>query len=283
MKICDLHTHSNFSDGTLTPTELLNKAVECGLSAVALCDHNTVGGLLEFKAAAQGKDIEAVLGSELTTEYDGVELHILGLFIDETAFTRLEAFCDEMNTRKGEANKKMVEALNRGGYDIDYNRLVSATPNGHINRAHVAAEMVRKGYVESVKLAFKTVLKAGGDFYTPPERLDSIKTIEFLRSIGAVPIIAHPFFSAPPKKLESFWLKARSAGLVGMETLYPMYDEKTTEIAIKTAEKYGFLQSGGSDFHGETKPHISLGTGTGNLCVPYEVFFKLKEFKLNNF
>lgn len=283
MKICDLHTHSNFSDGTLTPTELLNKAVECGLSAIALCDHNTVGGLCEFKDAAQGKDIEAVLGSEISTEYEETELHILGLFIDETAFVKLEEFCDEMNERKDEANKKLIAALNRGGYDIDYDELVCDTPNGHLNRAHVAAKMVEKGYTESVELAFRTLLRAGGKFYTPPKRLDSIKTIEFLRQIGAVPVIAHPFFSTSPKKLELFWSKARSAGLVGMETLYPMYDERTTEIAIKTAEKYGFLQSGGSDFHGETKPYISLGTGRGDFRVPYELFLKLKEFKQNNF
>lgn len=282
MKICDLHTHSLFSDGTLTPTELLNRAVECGLSSIALCDHNTVDGLREFKAAAANMDIEAVAGCELTTEFDGIELHILGLFIDESAYPEIQAYCNEMNKRKSKANKEMVKALNRGGYEIDYEKLVAATPNGYINRAHVAAEMVKKGYIESVKLAFKTVLRSGGDFYTSPERLDSIKTIEFLRKISAVPVIAHPFFSTSADKLEDFWPKAKDVGLVGLEALYPMYDEKTTEIAIKTAQKYGFLQSGGSDFHGSTKPHISLGTGTGMLSVPYELFLKLKEFKNNN-
>ncbi len=282
MKTCDLHTHSIFSDGTLTPTELLNHAVECGISAIALCDHNTVDGLLEFKAAAKDMPIEAVLGCELTTEFEGIELHILGLFIDENAFDKLVAFCEDMNKRKTKATKEMVEALNRGGYEIDYEKLIAATPSGHINRAHVARVMVEKGYISSVKEAFKTVLRSGGEFYTSPQRLDTFETIAFLRQIGAVPVIAHPFFSASAEKLYHFWPKAKAAGLVGMEALYPMYDEETTEIAINTANKYGFLQSGGSDFHGATKPHIALGTGTGDLAVPYELFLKLKEFKDNN-
>lgn len=279
MKTCDLHTHSNFSDGTLTPTELLNKACECGLSAIALCDHNVVDGLLEFKTAAIGKNIEAVLGCELTTEYNGIELHVLGLFIDEQAFPELEQFCDEMNKRKTLATKNMVEALNKGGYEIDYESLIASTPNGHINRAHVAALMVEKGYLLSVKSAFETVLRSGGEFYTSPKRLDTLEAIAFLRKIGALPVIAHPFFSTTAENLKGFWPKAKVAGLVGMETLYPMYDEETTKIAIKTAKEYGFLQSGGSDFHGENKPHIKLKEGTGNLKVPYEYFLQLKEFK----
>lgn len=282
MKICDLHTHSNFSDGTLTPTALINHAVECGISAIALCDHNTIGGLKEFKAAAKDKNIEAVSGCEVTTEYNGIELHILGLFIDDLVFSKLEAFCDEMNQRKSKANKEMVEALNRGGYAIDYDALISNTPNGHINRAHVASALVEKGYIESVKTAFKTLLKAGGEFYTAPERLNTLETIAFLREIGAVPVIAHPLFSTSENNLAQFWPKAKAAGLVGIETLYPMYDERTTKTAIEIAEKFGFLQSGGSDFHGGTKPYIALGTGTGTLSVPYEFFLKLKEFKNNN-
>lgn len=279
MKTCDLHTHSFFSDGTLSPTDLLNKACECGLSAIALCDHNIVNGLLEFKAAAENMDIEAVLGCEFSTEYNGIELHILGLFIDEKAFPVLEDFCNDMNRRKTLATKKLVEDLNKGGYEVDYQSLIAATPNGHINRAHIAKAMEEKGYVTSVKEAFKTVLRSGGEFYTSPKRLDTLETITLLRRVGAVPVIAHPLFSTSAEVLKEFWPKAKAAGLVGMETLYPMYDDETTQKAIDIANEFGFLQSGGSDFHGANKPHISLGTGTGQLEVPYEFFLQLKEFK----
>ncbi len=277
MKICDLHTHSNFSDGTLTPTELLNLAVNKGISAIALCDHNTVGGLLEFKNAAKGKPVDVVLGVEITTQYEGIELHILGLFIPEEHFVDVSNYCEELNRLKRIANKQMVDNLISAGYEIDYERMISQTARGQINRAHVASELVRTGYAQKISDAFERLLVDGGKFYKSPQRFDTIKTISFLRDIGAVPVIAHPFYSAQPESLNDFWSKAKAAGLVGMETLYPLYDESTTKTAIKTAEKYGFLQSGGSDFHGDNKPHIAIGKGKGSLSVPYEFFEKLKK------
>lgn len=275
MKICDLHTHSNYSDGTLTPTELLNLAVDLGLSAIALCDHNTIDGVKEFKDAAKGKPIEAVAGTEITTEYNGIELHILGIAIPDESLSLVDGFCASLNKRKREANRKMIAALNAAGYEVDYDKLVSYTAQGQINRAHVASELVKNGYCETVRDAFKTLLRDGGEFYKSPKREDSFETIAFLRKIGAVPVIAHPFFSTTPENLTEFWPKAKSAGLVGMETLYPMYDEKTTVLAKETAEKYGFSHSGGSDFHGENKPYITLGSGRGDLAVPYEFYEKL--------
>lgn len=277
MKICDLHTHSNYSDGTLTPTELLNLAVSEGISAIALCDHNTIDGLIEFKNAAKGKAIDAVLGAEITTEYEGIELHILGLFIPEEHFLNVSKYCEKLNRLKRIANKEMVDNLINAGYKIDYERMVSQTARGQINRAHVASELVRNGYAQNISDAFERLLTDGGRFYKSPQRFDAIKTITFLKEIGAVPVIAHPFYSAQPESLESFWQKAKEAGLVGMEALYPMYDESTTKTAIETAEKYGFLQSGGSDFHGANKPHIAIGKGKGSLSVPYEFFEKLKK------
>ncbi len=276
MKICDLHTHSNYSDGTLTPTELLNLAVDSGISAIALCDHNTVGGVLEFLKAAEGKPIEAAAGCEITTEYNGIELHILGLFIPTDKFCEVEAFCEALNLRKRKANKKLIEDLNNAGYTVDFDKLVLQNVKGQINRAHIARELVENGYCQSVSEAFATLLKEGGPFYRSPKREDTFETIKFLRSIGAVPVIAHPFYSTTPENLNEFWKEAVRVGLVGMESHYPMYDEKTTVIAIETAERYGILHSGGSDFHGKNKPHISIGTGKGSLAVPYEFFKKLK-------
>ncbi len=276
MKICDLHTHSNYSDGTLTPTELLNLAIDSGISAVALCDHNTVDGVPQFLEAAKGKAIEAVAGCEITTEYNGIELHVLGLFIPKDKFKAVNDFCEALNLRKKQANKKLVEDLNKAGYEIDYEKLVTQNVKGQINRAHVARVLVEKGYCESIPQAFKTLLKDGGQFYKSPKREDTIETIRFLKDIGAVPVIAHPFYSTTSENLSDFWEEAVKSGLVGMESHYPMYDEKTAALAALTAEKYGILHSGGSDFHGTNKPHISIGSGKGNLRVPYEFFEKLK-------
>ncbi len=278
MKICDLHTHTNHSDGTLTPTELIDLAIKTGLSAIALCDHNTIDGLKEFKNAARNKPIEAVSGAEITTEYNGIELHILALFIPEESFEKLTDYCEEINRQKRAANRRLVDNLINAGYKISYENMVSKTVKGQINRAHVASELVRCGYAETITNAFESFLKDGGKYYKSPKRLDTIETVAFLRKIGAVPVIAHPFHSTSPENLNDFWQKAKQAGLVGMETFYPMYDEKTTEIAITIAENYGLLHSGGSDFHGDNKPYISLGTGKGDLAVPYEFYEKLKKF-----
>ncbi len=278
MKICDLHTHTNHSDGTLTPTELIDLAIKTGLSAIALCDHNTIDGLKEFKNAARNKPIEAVSGAEITTEYNGIELHILALFIPEESFEKLTDYCEEINRQKRAANRRLVDNLINAGYKISYENMVSKTVKGQINRAHVASELVSCGYVETVPEAFNKFLKDGGKYYKSPKRLDTIETVAFLRKIGAVPVIAHPFHSTSPENLNDFWQKAKQAGLVGMETFYPMYDEKTTETAAKIADGYGFLHSGGSDFHGDNKPYISLGTGKGDLVVPYEFYEKLKKF-----
>ncbi len=282
MKICDMHTHSTFSDGTLTPAELLNLAAENQVSAIALCDHNTVNGLNEFKTLANNLNIEAVLGCELSTEYDGIEFHVLGLFIDELAFIELESLCKEMINNKQKAYETAVSLLMADGYDMDYKNIISKTPNGNINRTHIASALIEKGYIKSVKEGFDTILKSGGKYYTSPKRLDTLETISFLRKIGAVPVLAHPFYSATKDQLENFWSKAKSAGLVGIETIYPLYSKETTDFAQQTAKKYGFLQSGGSDFHGQNKPDIMLGKGKGDLEVPYDFYLKLKEFKYSN-
>ena len=113
------------------------------------------------------------------------------------------------------------------------------------------------------------------------ERLPVFEVIEFLREIGAVPIIAHPFLNLTEDKLAVFLKEGITHGLCGMETLYSTYDEKTSAKAAKMARDFGLLESGGSDFHGEIKPDISLGTGRGNLAVPYEFFEKLEDFLKN--
>lgn len=275
---CDLHTHSTASDGTYTPTELLDAAVGAGLGAVALCDHNTVAGLDEFLSAAARRDIWAIPGVEISTEYQNTELHVLGLFLPCEAYDEVTALVDQMNVRKQQSNRALVDRLKAAGYRIDYDEIASATPNGNINRAHIGAALCREGYVESVKEAFETLLSPKRGLYVPPVRLDAYETIAFLRRVRAVPVLAHPYLSMDEIMLRTFLPTAIEQGLVGMETYYSRYSEHTHAAARSVAREFGLSESGGSDFHGQNKPDVALGTGLGGLHVPLELAKRLSEF-----
>ncbi len=274
---CDLHIHSNFSDGTLTPAELMALAEKQNVSAVALCDHNTVDGLPDFMKAAEYSKVIAVNGIEISTEYNGTELHILGLFLPEDMFEEISDMMSRIKVFKEESNKKLVENLRNGGYLIDYDEIKSKNGGAYINRAHIAAELIEKGYFTDRKEAFDTVLSPDGGYYTPPERFKALEIIGYLNSIGAVPVWAHPFLDMNTEEIDAFLPIAKAHGLVGMETRYSEYSEETQKTAELLAEKHGIKQSGGSDFHGGNKPDISLGSGKGNLEVPFEFYENLKK------
>ncbi len=275
MKYCDLHTHSYFSDGTYSPTELINEAEAIGLSAIVLCDHNTVDGVKEFLEAAKGKSIEAVSAVEFSTDYGDVELHIVGMFIDPCHFDAVSERVAELRRRKDESNITLISNLRADGYEVDYDEITSQT-HGIVNRAHIAAKLVEGGYVESIQAAFGSLLSKSSKYYVQPKRLDVFETIRFIKSIGGVAVLAHPFLNLNEEELRGFLPRAKEAGLDAMETLYSKYDSATTILAARIAAEYGLKQSGGSDFHGGRKPDISLGTGRGDLHVPYEFFEELR-------
>ena len=267
-RFCDLHTHSVFSDGTCTPEEIVDLAEAAGLSAVALCDHNTLDGLPRFMAYGKGKRVETVAGGEFSVSLDGKELHLLGLFIPETAFPRITQLMESVNKSKEESNLRMVEALARDGICVDYAAVKAATPTGMINRAHIAAELTRLGYTTSVKHAFDTVLSLEAGYYKEPMRLSFRDMLDVLVEVGAVPVLAHPLLDLSPERLAAFLPLAAEWGLRGMECYYSTYTPEETQICLELAKANRLLVSGGSDFHGGNKPEISLGVGKGDLRIP---------------
>ncbi len=274
---CDLHTHSIYSDGTDTPEELIAQAEALGLSAVALTDHNTVAGLPRFLAAAEGKQVKPVPGIEFSTGYGAGELHILALFVRREHYEAIQARVALPDRWKRDSNLALAAALNQAGYAIDYAAIEASTPGGKVNRAHFAAALAEKGYVSSIDEAFRDLLKPGGRFYQPPRRLDAIETIRFIRELGAVSVLAHPWLNLKTREaLEGFLQKAVPAGLDGMEVRYSKFDEAQTEQAAVLGEQYGLLPSGGSDYHGGNKPDIDLGSGRGDLAVPEGFYTRLK-------
>lgn len=273
----DLHTHSTFSDGTVTPTELIALCKQTGITSIALCDHNTVSGLPEFLNAARMHNIEAIPGVEFSTEYNGTELHILGLFISPEHYGTVAELLNDMLAEKERSNRALVKALDCVGIHIDYDAIRANNPEGSVNRAVIAAEMVRLGFVASVKDAFSQWLSEKHGLYHPPRRLGSLDTIRFIRSIGAVSVLAHPFLDLDESGLRCFLRDTTEVGLDGMETRYSKFDDLTSCIATEIAHEYGLLESGGSDFHGANKPDIQLGTGRGSLAVPEEFLNLLKQ------
>lgn len=274
---CDLHNHSTFSDGTDTPAELLELAEKQGLGAIALTDHNTVAGLPEFLKAAQGKNVRAIAGTEFSTDYRGTELHILGLFLKPEHFAPITAMLEDYRNLKEQSNRDLVCKLNAAGYAIDYDRIKNSTPEGQVNRALIAAELTRLGYARSIQEAFRQLLSPKCGYYTPPRRSSPFETIRFIKSLGAAAVLAHPFLNLDEASLCEFLKEAVPCGLDGMETLYSTYDEATTAAAARVADAFGILHSGGSDYHGNNKPHIKMGVGQGNLAVPYGLMTAMEE------
>ena len=276
MKTCDLHCHSTFSDGTLTPTELIRLAEKQGLSALALTDHNAGKGLYEFMMAGKNSSVEAIPGCEFSTDYKGTELHIIGLYFPEKAWLDIKEYVEEMRRSKRESNIRMLEMLSADGYNINYDEVAKMTSADGFNRAHVARVLLEKGYVRSVKEAFSTLLSENSKYYVSPKRLDAFKTIRFIKKHGSVAVLAHPFLNMNYEQLEEFLPKAKAVGLDAIETLYSKFSEEEIRKAKELAARFDLMESGGSDFHGSAKPEIQLGTGLGNLEVPYEFVEKLK-------
>ena len=273
---CDLHTHSTCSDGTLTPGELIREAERIGLGAIALCDHNTVAGLPEFLAAGAESPVEAVPGIEFSTDYQEGELHLLALFVKPEYFGAVTEKVEQMWRRKEQSNLSLVQGLARAGIRLDYEAIKAGTPNGQVNRAVIAAEMVRRGYCATVKDAFSNWLSQKRGYFQPPKRLDVFETIGFIRDIGAVSVLAHPFLNLKEQALREFLKEAVPRGLGAMETEYSTFTEDQRQRLREMAGEFGIKCSGGSDFHGANKPDIAMGTGRGDLRVPVRLLKALK-------
>ena len=272
---CDLHTHSTFSDGTDTPTELIKKAEQAGLAAIALTDHNSISGLTEFLTAAKESSVIAVPGTEFSTEYNGKELHIVGLFIKEEHFQNVNDFCENVRKSKENSNQILIDNLIRAGYAVKYEELLDYAQSDNINRAVIAGYLIEKGIVKDRKEAFTTLLAKDGGFYVPAKKPSTFDTIQFIKSIGAVAVLAHPFLDLSYEEVQTFLPEAKKYGLDAIETDYSTYDGYMTKCAKMLALKDDLLFSGGSDYHGKAKTLIRLGVGKGNLNIPLEYYKEL--------
>ena len=274
-KFCDLHTHSTFSDGTDTPTELIRKAEQAKLAVIALTDHNSVAGLPEFMKAAKDSNIIAVPGVEFTTAHAGKELHVVGLFIKEEVYQQVEDYCEPMRKAKEISNRLLIDNLRKAGYAVEYEEMVNYVQVENINRAVIASYLIEKRIIKTREEGFRTILSERGGYYVPSPKPSTLETIQFIKSIGGVAVLAHPLLEMEVEELRDFLPEAKQHGLDAIETNYSTYDSYKKNCALRLVRENELLFSGGSDYHGKNKPMIKVGVGKGNLKVPMEYYTDL--------
>lgn len=277
IQLTDLHVHSTFSDGTLTPTQLIFLAKEKKLEALALTDHDTLDGLEEFQFAGNKYDIEPILGIEFATYLtEKIELHLIGLFIDPNK-KGLQHCIKDIQEKREIRNLKMAEKLSSIGLALNYEEVQAEAGDKIVTRAHFAKLLEKKGYTKTKGEAFSKYISPGGPGYIPRPKFTPEECIQVIHEAGGTAVLAHPTLYGL-NYLEIFNLSKRlkKEGLDGIEVYYSTYTKKQEEEIRKISESLHLKPSGGSDFHGANKPDIDLGIGRGNLKIPYSIMLDLK-------
>ncbi len=283
MQAIDLHVHSNHSDGTCTTKELVDLAIYKNLKAIALTDHDTTAGLEEIMDYAKDKNIEIIPGIELSTEYFGRDIHILGLYINpyNPQFQKHLVTFQESRINR---NRKMCENLAEQGIDITYEDLMDTFKGAVVTRAHYARYLLDKGYVKSMKEAFERYVGDHCKAFVPREKITPAQAVSLILEAGGIPVLAHPIlYRLSDANLEKLVAELKEAGLMGIEAVYSTYAPSEERYVKRLAAKYDLLVTGGSDFHGTNKKDIDLGNGRGHLFVPEELLDKLKAAYLNRY
>ena len=263
----DLHCHSIFSDGTSTPEELVALAVQGGLSALALTDHDTTEGLTRFVAVAADSPVEAVSGIELSAEFGEVSLHILGLLFDPQN-ADLKTALEWVREGRTERNVQILEKLNRLGYRLTHDDIRKHAGDELIGRPHFAAALLEKGHFKHKDKIFQQLLGKGKAAYAERRRLSPEACVELIRKAGGVPVIAHPGqMKLTSRALRRLVKRLKEHGLGGLEVWHPTQREYQSAAYLRICEDFDLAATGGSDFHGARTPDISLGRGFGTLDV----------------
>ncbi|HEX6147903.1 MAG TPA: PHP domain-containing protein [Acidimicrobiia bacterium] len=272
----DLHTHSTASDGSEGPTALVEKASALGLTALALTDHDTLEGIAEAESAASTTDLELIPGTELSLDHQGA-MHLVVLWLEPGPGPLQDRLAPLQHGRHAR-NLAIVTLLDELGMPVSIDEVMEEAGSGSVGRPHIAAVMMRKGYVESVAEAFDLWLGAGRAAYAGRPRLSPEEAIGLAVDSGGVPVLAHPHTLGINRAEEMADLldRLRNAGLVGLEAACAGYRRHEREGYADLARRFGLIASGGSDYHGRYKPGLELGTGYGDLVVSETIVDELR-------
>ncbi len=272
----DLHCHSTFSDGSLTPEQLADEAAKIGLTALALTDHDTTAGLPRFLAAAAGKSFRAVPGVELSVDCSSGVMHMLGYWMD-TANPELVRQMEWIRNGREMRNRTMLEKLNALGFAMTREEVQACAGEDVVGRPHFGQVMIQKGYVKDKNEAFDKWLGDGKPGYADRPRLTAEVAVALIRQAGGVAVLAHPFSLHIGKdEMASLFIQLAAAGLAGVECYYSEHSADLTKEYLVMAKQANLVPTGGSDFHGEVSPGIRLGVGFGGLKVPDEALAQLE-------
>lgn len=272
----DLHVHSTYSDGSLTPAQLVDEAVRVGLSALALTDHDSTDGVAEFLAACRGQPVEGIAGVELSAEIRKGTMHVLGYCVDPDSSALQEALSTMCGGREVR-NRRILQRLNALGLELTWDEVSAFAGNEVVGRPHFALAMMARGYVQSKDCAFDRYLAKGKPGYVDRLRLSPEACVQKVREAGGVAVLAHPFtLELNPDELRDCVAQLANTGLGGIEVYYPEHPPRMTARYKRLADDFGLVATGGSDYHGELNPLIRLGVGFGTLAVPDEAVAELR-------
>lgn len=245
MKYIDMHVHTTASDGRFPPSQVIDMAIEKGLKGIAITDHDTVEGIKEaLEYATKKEDFLVIPGIELSTEYKGEEIHILGYLFDYQAQELLEILNIIQNHRVIRA-EKITEKLRALGMEITYQEVAEVAGEGIVGRPHIASVLVKKGYVKDTHEAFKRYLAKGCPAFVERFKLDPFEAIDLVKRLGGYAVVAHPSLITDGSILQELI----EAGADGIEVYHPENNKEATDCYLALTKKHQLLVTGGSDFH----------------------------------
>ena len=273
----DLHTHSTFSDGSLTPTELVFQAIQSKISVLALTDHDSTAGLTEAINATRDQPIELIPGIELSAQFRGKEVHILGYFVDQNSH-HFQHQLSQLRQTRTERVGAMVTKLQSLGLDIELKEVQRVAGHGAIGRPHIAHTLLTKGYVRSIREAFDRFLGSRGKAYVPRVIPSAQVAMSWIKEAGGVSILAHPSWQGYNEtETHAACQELVDQGLDGLEVFYGNFSSRQISMNLRLAQQFNILVTGGSDYHGSFKPEVMLGKGSTSVKVPPTILEPLRK------
>ncbi len=277
----DLHIHTTASDGTYTPEQVISRAHKLKLKAIAITDHDTVAGSKAALHSGVPPSLGFLTGVEISTTpppfYPGSgSFHLLGYSI-RLDDPKLNRTLEKLQQARKNRNPAIIKRLNELGISISLGEVCKEAGEGQLGRPHIAQLMVRKRVVASIDEAFDQFLGAGKPAYVDKQRVECFRAIEIIRDAGGVPVLAHPGLldCENENQIDELIGNLKKAGIQGVEVYYSGHSLDRTRLYAELAKRHDLLMTGGSDFHGAIQPEIEMGSGYGDLMVPFELFEKL--------
>ncbi len=275
----DLHVHTTASDGALSPVDVVRTAAAIGLTALAVTDHDTLEGLAPAAAEGLKQGVEVIAGLEISAKWDRGILHILGYFVD-TENPDLKDALYFLKTGREERTPKILDRLSALNVHVTLDEVNKESGNGVPGRPHIAAILVRKGYVRDIQEAFDRFLRKGAPAYEDKVKLPPMEAVELIAQAGGIPVLGHPYSLREEKPgVERIVTSLVDHGLQGLEVYYPKHTAEQTAVYLKIARRLGLAVTGGSDFHGANKPNVELGIIPGYSPLPYSMVEDLRRRK----